>query len=193
MVAFTFPSGANIEGPAQVFSRINQNPQFSAERSLLDQGGSTVQFGDLLVIPLNDAFLWVQPVYVRSAQTQAVPELKRVVVVNGTTVGVGNTLADALAASVEGQVPDGGGGGGGGEPIGTVSQQVAALLDEALRHFTLADAALKAGDLATYQDELSQAQDLVSQAQDLAAQEAGAATSSPTATASASASASASP
>ena len=123
--------------------------------------------------------------YVRSAQTQAVPELKRVVVVNGTTVGVGNTLADALAASVEGQVPDGGGGGG-GEPIGTVSQQVAALLDEALRHFTLADAALKAGDLATYQDELSQAQDLVSQAQDLAAQEAGAATSSPTATATAS-------
>ncbi|MGZ5319243.1 MAG: UPF0182 family membrane protein, partial [Actinomycetota bacterium] len=80
MVAFTFPSGANIEGPAQIFSRINQNPQFSAERSLLDQGGSTVQFGDLLVIPLNDAFLWVQPVYVRSAQTQAVPELKRVVV-----------------------------------------------------------------------------------------------------------------
>ena len=187
MVAFTFPSGANIEGPAQIFSRINQNPQFSAERSLLDQGGSTVQFGDLLVIPLNDAFLWVQPVYVRSAQTQAVPELKRVVVVNGTTVGVGNTLADALAASVEGQVPDGGGGGG-GEPVGTVSQQVAALLDEALRHFTLADAALKAGDLATYQDELSQAQDLVSQANDLAAQEAGAATSSPTATASASAS-----
>ena len=116
------------------------------------------------------------------------PELKRVVVVNGTTVGVGNTLADALAASVEGQVPDGGG--GGGEPIGTVSQQVAALLDEALRHFTLADAALKAGDLATYQDELSQAQDLVSQAHDLAAQEAGGATSTPTANPTASASSS---
>jgi uncharacterized membrane protein (UPF0182 family) len=189
-VAFTFPSGTNVEGPAQIFSRINQNPQFSAERSLLDQGGSSVQFGDLLVIPLNDAFLWVQPVYVRSAQTQAVPELKRVVVVNGTTVGVGNTLADALAASVEGQVPGGGGGGGGGggEPVGTISQRVAALLDEALRHFTLADAALKAGDLATYQDELSQAQDLVQQANDLAAQEAGGVTSSATPSASASAS-----
>ena len=40
MVAFTFPSGANVDGPAQVFSRINQNPQFSRERTLLDQGGS---------------------------------------------------------------------------------------------------------------------------------------------------------
>jgi hypothetical protein len=186
MVSFTFPSGANVEGPAQIFSRINQNPQFSAERSLLDQGGSTVQFGDLLVIPLNDAFLWVQPVYVRSSQTQAVPELKRVVVVNGTAVGLGNTLSDALAASVEGQVPDGGG--GGGEPTGTVSEQVAALLDEALRHFTAADAALKAGDLATYQEELALAQDLVEQANDLAAaQETGEtpSESTPSATASA--------
>jgi len=121
-----------------------------------------------------------------------VPELKRVVVVNGTAVGVGTTLSDALAASVEGQIP-GGGGGGGNPPTGSVSQQVAALLDEALRHFTLADAALKAGDLATYQDELSQAQDLVSQAQDLAAQEAGGATSTPTANPTVSASASASP
>jgi hypothetical protein len=143
-----------------------------------------------LVIPLNDAFLWVQPVYVRASQTQAVPELKRVVVVNGTTVGVGATLSDALAASVEGQVPDGGGGGG-GTPVGTISQQVAALLDEALRHFTLADAALKAGDLATYQDELSQAQDLVQQANDLAAQETGGV--APSAPPSAPASASASP
>jgi hypothetical protein len=114
-----------------------------------------------------------------------------VVVVNGTAVGVGSTLSDALAASIEGQIPDGGGGGG-GTPTGTVSQQVAALLDEALRHFTLADAALKAGDLATYQDELSQAQDLVAQANDLAKQEAGA-IASPTATPTATASASASP
>lgn len=191
IVAYTFPAGANVEGPAQVFSRINQNPQFSAERSLLDQGGSTVQFGDLLVIPLNDAFLWVQPVYVRSSQTQAVPELKRVVVVNGTAVGVGATLSDALAASVVGQVPEGGGGAGGGQPTGTISEQVAALLDQALARFTAADAALKAGDLATYQDELQQAQDLVQQANDLAAQQSAAsasATPTPTPTASASAS-----
>jgi uncharacterized membrane protein (UPF0182 family) len=187
MVAFTFPSGANVEGPAQIFSRINQNPQFSAERSLLGQGGSTVLFGDLLVIPLNDAFLWVQPVYVRAAQAQAVPELKRVVVANGTAVGVGSTLSGALDASVEGETT-GGGGGGGGEPTGTISEQVADLLDQALEHFAAADAALTDGDLARYQSELQQAQDLVQQANDLAAQETGAPTSSATPTASASAS-----
>ncbi len=73
IVAFTFPAGANIEGPAQVFSRINQNPQFSAERTLLGQGGSTVLFGDFLVIPIDDSFLYVQPVYVRSTQTRPCP------------------------------------------------------------------------------------------------------------------------
>ncbi len=181
MVAFTFPSGVNIEGPAQVFSRINQNPAFSAERTLLDEGGSQILFGDLLVIPINDAFLYVQPVYVRSAQETAVPELKRVVVVNGTTVAVGATLTEALAKSVLGQ-PDGGGGGdpGGGVSDLPISEQVAALLEEALAHFTAAEQALKTGDLATYQAELEQAQALIEQANELAASEAATATPTPT-------------
>ena len=165
---FTFPSGLNVFGPSQVLSQINQDPTFSQERTLLGQGGSQVVFGDLLVIPIENSFLYVEPVYVRSNQESAIPELKRVIVVNGSTVGLGSTLQEAIVNSTSGEAPPPGG--GGQPPTGSVEQQIADLLDQALTHFQAADKALKAGDLATYQSELGQAQDLVQQANDLAAQ-----------------------
>jgi uncharacterized membrane protein (UPF0182 family) len=151
---------------------MNQYPTFSSLRSLLAQQGSDVLFGDFLVIPINDSFLYVQPVYVRSVGENAIPELKRVLVLNGQAPGVGlaDTLPDALDAAV-------GGGGGAGEtpppPTGTVEQQIQELLTQALDHFQAADDALKAGNLALYQTELSQAQALVQQANDLAEKAAG--------------------
>jgi len=167
--SFTFPSGLNVFGPSQVFSQINQDPVFSQERTLLGQGGSSVVFGDLLVIPIDNSFLYVEPVYVRAQQENAIPELKRVIVVNGSTVGVAPTLADAIAAAVQGET----GGEGGAPPTGTVQQQISDLLNQALQRFKAATAALRAGDLATYQSELEQAQALVQQANDLVAQLAG--------------------
>ncbi|MFI5393812.1 MAG: UPF0182 family protein, partial [Myxococcota bacterium] len=191
MLALELPDGANVDGPSVVFSRINQNPQFSAERTLLGQGGSQILFGDFLVIPMSDSFLYIQPVYVRSNQTTSVPELKRVVVANGDSVGVGNTLQEALAESVKGQVDSGGGepGGGGGN-----EQTVNDLLNQALDHFQAAQDALTAGNLALYQSELDQAQRLVEQANELAGQQADGATGATGATGStASPSVSASP
>jgi uncharacterized membrane protein (UPF0182 family) len=162
LVAYSFPEGRNVLGPDQVFSEINQDPTFSQQRSLLSTGGSQVIFGDFLAIPVGNSFLYVQPVYVRSNQTNAIPELKRVLVVNGGTVGVSDTFEGSLSAAVSGVQPT-----GGEQP--SQGQTVAQLLTEALDHFAAADAALKAGDLATYQTELEQAQALVRQANDLAA------------------------
>jgi uncharacterized membrane protein (UPF0182 family) len=130
-------------------------------------------FGDFLVIPINDSLLYVQPVYVRSQQASSIPELKRVIVVNGDKVGIGNSLSEALTASTSGQTGGGNGGGGGGTPTGTLDQQIQDLLNQALQHFAAAQAALTAGNLGTYQSELDQAQALVQQANDLAAQQAG--------------------
>jgi uncharacterized membrane protein (UPF0182 family) len=163
IVSFEFPSGLNVDGPTQVFARINQDSRFSAERTLLGQGGSSVRFGDFLVIPIGDSLLYVQPVYVESDQANAIPELKRVVVVNGSEIGIGATLRDALADSAGESVPPP----DGGEPpppTGTVDEQVTALLEEAARHFAAADAALTAGNLATYQSEIEAAQAAIEQA-----------------------------
>jgi len=178
---YVFPTAARVQGPSQVNSLINQEPSFSTFRTQTGQQGSSVFFGDLLVIPINDGLLYVVPAYVRADQENAIPELKRVLVVNNGVVGVGTNLNEALAAATGAETPapdesggtgtDGGTGtgSGGGGAGGTVNAEVSDLLTEALARFTAADAALKAGDLATYQSELAQAQALVEQANSLAA------------------------
>jgi len=171
ILAYQFPTGQNVEGPEQVFARINQDLRFSSERTLLSRGGSKVLFGDFLVIPIDDGLLYVQPVYVRSAQTNAIPELKRVVVVNGSRVGIGTTLEQALQDSLSGEVVPPG---GEQPPTGSVEQQIRTLLEEAAAHFEAADAALRAGDLATYQREIDAAREAVARANELAAGLAGA-------------------
>ena len=179
LVAFTLPAGRDVDGPSLVFSRINSDQAFSSARTLLGSGGSEVQFGDLLTIPIEDSILYVLPMYVRARQESAVPELKLVMVVNGTSVAVANNLPDAIedatgAVSGEGPEPPGDGG-------GTVDQQIEQLLAEAVQHFAAAEQALRAGDLATYQSEQDQAQALVEQASQLLTGETGGAASpSPT-------------
>jgi uncharacterized protein len=172
VTVFELPETQPVEGPQQVYARINSSPEFSSQRSLLNQQGSQLTFGDLLVIPIDDSFLYVLPVYVQSSQGSQIPELKRVILVNGSEgdVSIGNSLNDALELATGGQIEQQPGGGGpNGQNAGTTDQQIQRLLASALEHFQQADAALRTGDLATYQTELGRAQDLVQQAQQLAA------------------------
>lgn len=178
MISYEFPSGRNVDGPTQVFARINADSQFAAERTLLGQGGSEIRFGDFLVVPIEESLLYVQPVYVQSDQPNAIPELRRVIVVNGPDIGIGSTLGealeDALGDAVPTPTPPGGDGGGEPPPTGTADEQVQALLDEAANHFALADAALRDGDLATYQREVELAQAAIEEALSLVGGEAAA-------------------
>jgi uncharacterized protein len=153
-----------VDGPGLVFARMNSDQEFSEARTLLGTGGSEVLFGDLLTIPIEESILYVVPVYVRAAGDSSVPELELVLVVNGSTVTLGGTLAEAIqgatgAVSGEEPPPDGGG--------GTIDEQVERLLAQAVQHFAAAQEALLAGDLATYQSEQEQAQALVEQANEL--------------------------
>jgi uncharacterized membrane protein (UPF0182 family) len=171
MISYEFPSGRNVDGPTQVFARINADSEFATERTLLGQEGSRIRFGDFLVVPIDDSLLYVQPVYVQSNQANAIPELRRVIVVNGGNIGIGTSLESALADSLGEAAPTppppDGDGDGEPPPTGTVDEQVQALLDEAANHFALADAALSNGDLATYQREVELAQAAIEEAQAL--------------------------
>ncbi len=82
-------------GPQQIVNRINQNTTISSQLTLWDQRGSQVIRGDLLVIPIEEALLYVQPIYLQ-AQGGRIPELKRVVVAYQNRVVMRETLDDAL-------------------------------------------------------------------------------------------------
>ena len=162
-IAVEFPT-ENVQGPQQVRARIDQDPAVTQQITLLGQEGSDVRFGDLLVIPIEDAFLYVQPLFLVSSQENAIPELQKVIVVHGSTVTIGDTLPEALAATFGEEPPEE------EPPTGEeppAEADVGALLAAALQHFQRAEELLMQGDLAGYQREIEAGRALVQRANEL--------------------------
>ena len=82
-------------GPAIVASNISTNPEISRELTLLNDQGSSVDFGDLLLLPVADSVLYVRPMYVRAQGTQ-IPLLAGVIAAVGNRTALGKTLGEAL-------------------------------------------------------------------------------------------------
>ncbi len=79
MVAFRFPKGRFVDGPAQIESRINSDARFSGDLTLWDQHGSQVIRGNLVMLPLSgNQLIAIEPVYIEAEQTK-IPNLARVV------------------------------------------------------------------------------------------------------------------
>jgi uncharacterized membrane protein (UPF0182 family) len=79
MGVYKFSKQELVYGPMQIESRINQDPTISAQLTLWDQRGSQVNGGNLLVIPVGDALVYVKPIFLQ-AETSRLPELRRVIV-----------------------------------------------------------------------------------------------------------------
>jgi uncharacterized membrane protein (UPF0182 family) len=95
-VTYRFPKQSLTLGPDQISARLNQDPVISPQLSLWNQRGSTVIFGNMLVIPIKNSIVFVQPLYLQAEQT-AIPELTRVIVSYADKVAMEPDLATALA------------------------------------------------------------------------------------------------
>ncbi|ESA37455.1 upf0182 protein [Leptolyngbya sp. Heron Island J] len=96
LLLYEFPKQELVYGPHQVEARIDQNPEISERLTLWSQKGSRVIRGDLLVIPIQESLLYVEPVYLRAEQGE-LPELKRIIVAYGDQIVMAASLEDALA------------------------------------------------------------------------------------------------
>lgn len=92
-------------GPQQVEARINQDTTISAQLALWNQQGSSVIRGNLLVIPIAGALLYVEPLYLQAA-TGRIPELQRVIVATADQVVMAENLGLALVALFGGDLLD---------------------------------------------------------------------------------------
>ncbi|MFH1775674.1 MAG: UPF0182 family protein [Chloroflexota bacterium] len=97
LIAYNFPKDKLIYGPRQIEARIDQDTVISSQLTLWGQEGSDVIRGNLLVIPIKNSILYVEPVYLRAERGQ-LPELKRVIVVSGNRIAMEPTLAQSLNA-----------------------------------------------------------------------------------------------
>lgn len=95
LVSLQFPRTINIPGPQQVDNLINQDVSVSETLTLLSQRGSTIQFGSLVILPIGDSILYVQPLFVQ-AENVGNPELKKVALVLGEKVVLADSFDDAL-------------------------------------------------------------------------------------------------
>ena len=104
IIEYKFPKEKLIYGPLQIESRIDQNSEISQLFTLWGQKGSSVIRGNLLVIPVKDSLIYVEPVYLRAEQSE-LPELKRVIVGYQDNIEIGFTLEEALVKLFSGVIP----------------------------------------------------------------------------------------
>src|SRR3954463_11869883 len=173
---YRFPKQSLVYGPKQIANRINQDTDISRQLTLWDQRGSEVIRGELLVIPIEESLIYVQPIYLR-AEGGSIPELKRVVVAHENRVVMGETLEQGLnalfgsgaaplaASSVQDSLstlgPEPAVVGGGGAIAApnappAASGAVGELLRQAQTHYDRAIAAQRAGNWAEYGREIDQ-------------------------------------
>jgi uncharacterized membrane protein (UPF0182 family) len=95
LFAFKYPKDKLIFGPMQIEARADQDTTISQQFTLWGQGGSRVIRGNLLVVPIGQSNLYVEPIYLQSEQGQ-LPELKRVIIANGSNVVMAESVKLAL-------------------------------------------------------------------------------------------------
>ncbi|MBM7867270.1 uncharacterized membrane protein (UPF0182 family) [Heliobacterium gestii] len=167
LLVYSFPKQELVYGPAQIEARIDQDSEISQKLTLWNQKGSSVVRGNLLVLPIRDSLLYIEPLFLQSEQGN-LPALRRVIVVFGERVVMEENLDTALqrifgqgaAARPPGQgVPTQPGSppavpGQPPAPPGAAEPSVAELAARARQLYDEADARLKAGDWNGYGERL---------------------------------------
>lgn len=171
-----------VDGTLQASELIATYQAVSEYQTLVGDNGSSVEFGNLLILPFGDSLLYLRPVYARQSSS-GLNTLQRIAVTSGGSVGFGDTVEDAMADLLDGDdsgavnqpsrnsdepdTPDEEPEGGGSEepttttPVGGSTEE---LLAEADRLFDDAEQALRDGDLGRYQDLVADARDRVTEA-----------------------------
>jgi hypothetical protein len=161
LIVYLFPKQKLVYGPRQVDARIDQDSAISQQLTLWSQRGSQAIRGSLLAIPIEDALLYVQPLYL-SASEGALPELRRVIVAYGNQLRMDTNLEAALDGIFgSSAAPSGKQAATAKATPATVTpaslsgtSAPSALAKQALDHFNKAQAALRDQDWTRYGEEL---------------------------------------
>ena len=159
LLVYRFPKQSLVYGPRQIMNRIEQDTDISRQLSLWDQRGSQAIRGELLVIPIEESLIYVQPIYLKAQGETSIPELKRVVVAYGNQVVMATSLDEGLqmvfgtggprTAPATAELPA-------AAAAASPSASIDALLQRSQQHYDRAIAAQRAGNWAEYGREIEQ-------------------------------------
>ncbi|NLW92191.1 MAG: UPF0182 family protein [Syntrophomonadaceae bacterium] len=169
LLVYDFPKQETIYGPEQIESRIDQDTEISQQFSLWDQGGSNVYRGNLLVIPMDNSILYIEPIYLQ-AENSRLPELKRIIAGFGDKVVMEPSLDRALkrlfgesnqetALQPDVKAP---------ERADTGTENIDELVKLARQYYDKANQLLKQGDWAGYGENITKLNDVIRRLEDKA-------------------------
>jgi uncharacterized membrane protein (UPF0182 family) len=153
LIVFLFPKQKLVYGPRQIEARIDQDALISQQLTLWTQRGSQAIRGSLLVIPIEDALLYVEPLYLAASESGSLPELRRVIVSFGNRLVMEPDLDSALARLFGGRIPEPRAAALGPAAVAADSSELP-LGRRALESYRRAQQALRDGDWQTYGAEL---------------------------------------
>ncbi len=172
LLVFNFPKQETIFGPTQIESRINQNTTIAQQLSLWDQRGARVYRGNLLVIPMDNSLLYVEPLYLQAEQSK-LPELKRVIAAFENNIVMETSLDKALiklfgedrrdAPAQDGTDID-------KDSVGGLDESIEELARMARQYYDKMNTLLKEGDWAGYGENLNKLNDVIKRMEEAAAQ-----------------------
>ncbi len=96
MVLYKFPPQKTIYSPYLFKQKLNQDTTISQELALWNKEGSQVQFGDTMIVPINNSLLYIEPMYLRASGKNSIPEMKRVIVSYGDKIILAENIDGAL-------------------------------------------------------------------------------------------------
>ncbi|ADK13124.1 MULTISPECIES: UPF0182 family protein [Clostridium] len=96
MILYKFPPEKTIYSPYLFKQKLNQDTTISTQLSLWNKDGSKVQFGDTMIVPINNSLVYIEPMYLRASGKDSIPEMKRVVVSYGDKIILAESIDDAL-------------------------------------------------------------------------------------------------
>ncbi len=105
VTVYTFPRDRLVFGPRQIDARIDQDSYISQQLTLWGQHGSDVIRGSLLIIPIEDSLIYVQPLFLVATDKGGLPELRRVIVAYGNNVVMEETLDASIQRLFTGSLP----------------------------------------------------------------------------------------
>ena len=162
LTMYVTPRNNPVNGPSIVAARIDATPSVSKEVTLLNSNGSQALLGNVLMIPIANSLLYIQPLYVESSRN-AIPLLQQVIAVYGNQVAIDSTLSAALTDVFAAPVvtsPS-------GSSTGSLSPEVKSLLNQAQQAYQQSQADLKAGNLGNFQNDINTLEGLLNQVQTL--------------------------
>jgi hypothetical protein len=158
ILAYSFPRDRLIFGPKQIDARINQDSDISQQLTLWSQRGSQVIRGSMLIIPIERSLLYVQPLYLASAEKGSLPELRRVIVAYENEVVMEENLELALFRLFGGRRPEQ------ARPARAIAEEAvspAELARQALKAYERALELQRQGSWAGYGEQLKNLEDVL--------------------------------